>query len=123
MKRKSGLATRLLNTFGRMIAQASPKDRKAFFRTVLEEVVVANREIVEICPRPNFYDLLLCVQSAPEWGPIHSRYSSADGKRAVRLTAPLYSRQHWSATLYQSGQDGLRLVWSKATDSLAALVH
>ena len=60
-------AAKLLNTFGRMIAQASPEDRKAFFRTVLEEVVVENREIVEICPKPNFYDLLLCVRSAPEW--------------------------------------------------------
>lgn len=60
-------AAKLLTTFGRVLSQATPQEQKVFLRTVLEEVVIKNKQIVAIRPKPNYYDLLLFVCSAPEW--------------------------------------------------------
>jgi hypothetical protein len=60
-------AAKLLTTFGRVLSQATLQEQKAFFRTVLQEVVVKNKKIVALRPKPNDYDLLVCVRSAPEW--------------------------------------------------------
>ena len=51
-------AARLLTTFGATLAQATASERKVFYRTVLEQVVVKNRQVVAIRPKPHFYDLL-----------------------------------------------------------------
>ncbi len=62
-------AAYFLTTFGKMLAKASPIDRKRFFRTVLEEVYVENRKIVAIRPKSNYYDLLCMSAVRPNGDP------------------------------------------------------
>ena len=58
-----------MTDFGRVLAKASPLDRKRFFRTVLEDVYVENRKIVAIRPKPNYYDLLCMSAVRPNGDP------------------------------------------------------
>ena len=58
---------RLLQTYGGVLNRANDTEKKAFFAAVLSEVFVKNKKIVALRPKPNYYDLLVCVSSAPEW--------------------------------------------------------
>lgn len=75
-------AVKLLTTFGNVLPQATAQEKKVFFRTVLSEVVVKNKKIVAIRPKPNYYDLLLCVRSAPEWR------SPTDKQTRIKILPP-----------------------------------
>jgi DNA invertase Pin-like site-specific DNA recombinase len=60
-------ASKLLETFGTVLAKATSSEQKQFFHTVLQDVYVENKKVVAIRPKPIYYNLM-CMSPADPTG-------------------------------------------------------
>ncbi len=58
-------AVDLLQTLGTVLDQSTDDEQKQFFQAVLDEVLVRNKKVVAVRPKPNYYNLLRMSRADP----------------------------------------------------------